>query len=1224
MRGERLLRGTEQGRVGRRALAGVRRGRFGGPAGAAALFAFVAVAFIVAAGASPAYAVTSATYTGTSFGPDGTAGSAFAELQSIAVDPATEDVYAYDPGAGKVYKFDSEGKAALFSGLPGNAIEGVGSSGESGARYQVAVAPAGAPGGTAGDIYVATGATVEVYAASGARLGEFGPAGACGVATDPAGDVFVGSFQRVTEYAPGSNPPSSADQVGASSAPLPPESCNVGVDGLGNVYVANGIAGGITKLDGLAAPRGAQLDPTAATLAVDPTLNEVYALEGVAVAKYDATGRPLIKFADSGPSPVESGAGIALNAGSGQPASGYVYVNASFSKQQIEIFRPIILPDVEAQPATDVTPTSATLHGTISADGGPKATCKFQYVSEADFQAEGFESAASAPCSPAGPFSGESANPVSAKLSGVSPGTVYRFRLLGKNSNGTNPSPARSFGPPQILSSSVFEVTSTEALLGGSIDPKGLATSYVLQYVSEAQFAASGYAGATSVPLGGAAVGAGEGAVEVSQRLSGLAPLTTYHFRLLAENDSGTAEGDDATFTTYPSASSSGLPDGRGYEMVSLPAKNGAEIAIPEALGGSVGAGEVRPLQADPTGDAITYSSFTAFGNAQGAPGTSQYISRRGAEGWSTQNITPPNEPEGEFRDPLQGFSEDLSQAAVAQYQPTLTPDASLLYPNLYLQNNLNGAHLLLSPGAAETTTSEPRQYVVSFSGASSDFGHIIFSATGVLSGEGVLENANNLYEWSDGQLKLVSRLPNGVPAEGAPCFGRSESARCDPASSFLGHAISADGSRIFWTDLGGSYEASESPLFARVDGRETFQLDATQGGPGPGGQGRFWTASSDGSRVFFTDVGKLTAQFSADNSADLYEYDFDQPPGSRLKDLTVDTGDAEGAGVEYVLGASEDGSYLYFIASGVLGAGAQQGEPNVYVRHDGETRFIATISRADYFLSNENIAPYTDEELRTARVSPNGHHLTFTSLSRLTGYDNRDQASGEPDSEVFLYDAEEARLHCVSCNPSGARPTGRADTPILGPGQHRQLPPYQEPRFLSADGNRVFFESKDSLAQADTNGKEDVYEWERLGEGGCSSTSAGDSAGSGGCVSLISTGRSPDNSYFADASEAGSDVFFLTRQPLLPQDEDEHFDMYDARVGGGFPIPPRTFPCQAEACHGSGVAPPPLSPPASSAVRGPGNRAQHQRCPKGKVSVRKHGRRRCVKRHHRHLGAAR
>ena len=106
--------------------------------------------------------------------------------------------------------------------------------------------------------------------------------------------------------------------------------------------------------------------------------------------------------------------------------------------------------------------------------------------------------------------------------------------------------------------------------------------------------------------------------------------------------------------------------------------------------------------------------------------------------------------------------------------------------------------------------------------------------------------------------------------------------------------------------------------LLAHVDGAETIQLDAKpakQSGNGPYGNGVFQAASKDGSVVYFTAPGKLTKDSKAEKGKpDLYRYDFAKAPP--LSDLTTGTvpGDVQG-----VIGASDDGSYLYFVAKGVL-----------------------------------------------------------------------------------------------------------------------------------------------------------------------------------------------------------------------------------------------------------------------------------------------------------------
>jgi hypothetical protein len=213
----------------------------------------------------------------------------------------------------------------------------------------------------------------------------------------------------------------------------------------------------------------------------------------------------------------------------------------------------------------------------------------------------------------------------------------------------------------------------------------------------------------------------------------------------------------------------------------------------------------------------------------------------------------------------------------------------------------------------------------------------------------------------------------------------------------------------------------------------------------------------------------------------------------------------------------------------------------------------------------------------------------------------------------VFLYDAGTGRLHCVSCNSTGAQPLGpgtlQGEFDVQGSSVVHRVTSF------SSDGSRLFFQSGDALVAGDTNGQQDVYEWEQAGSGSCP---AGRSEG---CVYLISGGVSPDPSYFLDASPSGNDAFFATRAQLVGQDQDNLFDVYDARVGGGLPQQQLPPPCLGDACKQPSPPPGAVSG-GSAAFNGPGNATPtHQgppnnkhpkKCGKGRHRN-KHGR--CVKR---------
>ncbi len=117
----------------------------------------------------------------------------------------------------------------------------------------------------------------------------------------------------------------------------------------------------------------------------------------------------------------------------------------------------------------------------------------------------------------------------------------------------------------------------------------------------------------------------------------------------------------------------------------------------------------------------------------------------------------------------------------------------------------------------------------------------------------------------------------------------------------------------------------------------------------------------------------------------------------------------------------------------------------------------------------------------------------------------------------------------------------------------------------------------------------QDVYEWEANGTGSCHSEGE-----DGGCLYLLSTGKSSYPSFLSDASATGDDVFLFTRSQLVGQDRDQLLDLYDARVGGGLPAQNPGTPapqCEAEGCK-PGASPPPQSQsPGTSGFSGPGDK---------------------------------
>jgi hypothetical protein len=565
-------------------------------------------------------------------------------------------------------------------------------------------------------------------------------------------------------------------------------------------------------------------------------------------------------------------------------------------------------------------------------------------------------------------------------------------------------------------------------------------------------------------------------------------------------------------------------------------------------------------------------------------------------------------------------------------------------FQNLFLRDSQTGFYQLVNVTPAGVPTPTPtREYQTYFQpdflAGDAELGHVVFEdelplteAAEKLSpaveaackeepkGRACWEGHDDLYEWSEGQrpaVRLVTVLPGGKSVEGALAGSTRNSLETKSLPTNVAdyrHAVSADGSRIFFEaegnlyvrENGGQPQSAIAPGSAAVNGEQctesekacTIQLDASQGGSGTGG-GKWLAASDNGARAFFTDANKLTSTSTAvAGKPDLYEYDFEASEGERLKDLTVDT--AEAADVLGLSGASEDGSYLYFVANGALPdsgensqkAVAQAGRPNLYVSHEGATTFIATLSSEDLCDWTSNTGcnlkePGNPEQTGlTARVSGNGLYLALDSVNELTGYHNfgpgcvevstggRHYVAGSCE-EIFLYEAEGNRLACVSCNPNGAPSADGAviDWPA-GPDRDAGIVRNAYPQRNVSEVGQVFFETPEALLpQQDTNDVRDVYEYEH------------------GTLHLISSGTSKAPSYFLDATPSGSNVFSATAQKLLRRDTESTYNIYDARVGGGFPEPAASAPpCSGESCREASVTVSTFATPGSVSFVGAGN----------------------------------
>jgi hypothetical protein len=1173
-------------------------------------------------GAGAAFAEVSHPFL-SSFDGSGTPAGSFVEANALAVDGPAGDVYVSDSGHKVIDKFSAAGaylcqitgsvvpSASECNGLAGS-VTPVGSI----EPFAIAVDNSGnAADPSLGDLYVvdSNNGVVDKFSAQGAYLGAVGEGFSVprGVGVDGRGNVWVtgGGFGETytDEFDSSGNLVFHFRPVGFAR--------HFAVDSNGFTYTFG--FGGLEKYGPTGETLGT-IDESGSEFkaaAVDQSTDDVYSDDTSHVAEYDSHGAPVVQF---GAAQLASGGGgaVAVN-----PITGEVYV-ANETDGRVYVFGPAPGPRVMAGAVTNVRTTSATVGATVNPEGSD-TTYQFEYGTSTAY-------GLTVPAQSVDVGSGGSPVAASAALSGLRGGTVYHYRVVAGNANGGPIRGAdRSFETlpvPVIDGVSVSNVAAGSVDLGARINPRGSETTYHFELGTSTAYGTIVPASAAGEPR----IPAGSSDVSVMVHVSGLSANTTYHWRVVATNVNGTTASIDHVFVY--DTTGAGLPDGRAYELVTPADKNGALVgkSVFGYLGGLVSG----------DGSRVMMNSVQCFVGAVGCnalrgggfAGDPFEFTRTGG-GWVTTALAPPatrfdqnaeitaNPDSGTalFSLPTPPLGNDdfyvrQPDGSFLDVGPLAPPVAGKLFRNAFLNGRV-------------TTTA--------------DFSHVVYTmgrvggfwpfdaTTGYSSGYEYVGTGNTApvlvaVSGGRGSTDLISRCGAGVESQNGD------------------GALSVDGSTVFFTAEGhgggecfgsGANEHTLVPadeVFARIGESRTVlvsgrsPLDCTSAAclSSPAGDARFENASVDGSKAFFTSTQQLTDNASEDNRSgdtaagsgcsqtvgvngcNLYEYDFANPAGHGL--LAVSAGDASGGGprVQGVVAVSADGSHVYFVAKGVLsgvangrGQVAQDGVENLYVferdasHPAGQVSFIAVLPASDQQLW---------QGIRVADVTPDGRFLVFVSYGSLTA----DDTSGSGAGQVFRYDAQSGELVRISTGSNGFNDNGNAGAVGAGAGDAiiatASGSPVRRDPTMSDDGSYVFFQSPvgltaralDDVQAGVVRGRpvyaENLYEWH---EGHVYLISDGRDTSTFGEANTNALSGSPSSSVILLGSDAsGANVFFTTTDRLVGQDTDTQLDVYDARIGGGFPFAPPVAGCQGEACREPAAAPPSLTGPVSASFAGAGN----------------------------------
>lgn len=712
----------------------------------------------------------------------------------------------------------------------------------------------------------------------------------------------------------------------------------------------------------------------------------------------------------------------------------------------------------------------------------------------------------------------------------------------------------------------------------------GAHASGFFEYVSQREFEESGWAKAVATPTKD--VGGGNEPNVTSEDLPALQVGETYHYRMAAESSppgGPVSHGPEQSLTvsappavepvgecpnaTLRSGPSANLPDCRGYEQITPVDKEGA----PE-LYGYGGALQNGSLVGEDGEHVMVDAPTVTWGQGPEAGGSPYFFSHSiGNDSWLMSAAASQPETGVSLVTPMI-YNASLTQFA---FESSAETNNQLLAENGRSPNIVFGVG---TPGASPYTeiASVPRGEVGSSNdsgwvASSKDFSKLILqledhtllgSSTHTLSG-------HDLYEYTEGELHQVNV---GIGTCGAGIVDGISEERGVASSA---HAVSDDGSHVFFEAVPGKNCSQSSHLYVRVNGERTADIGAY----------RFLAANPQGTSALLQKGSEILLYNEAEGGVTPLSFSF-----------------AVGEGQSVV---SEDFTALYFESKTALTddalptTGASSDATDLY-RYDIVNKTLGFVAQIDANSGNSNLY-----------VSANGRYAYFQAdlVAGLPGGKGATESlvGGVDEAvQVYRYDSAEQVIECVSCaSPSDPEPdVGAVLTSKVNAvgtiGPDNRIGAYPQIVVASSNGDYAFFDTAAALVPAD-GGTEvapegeggehrseefsvtsDVYEWRRDGINGC--------AHARGCLALITSGHGGYLNLVIGEADEGRDVFIYTDSQLGSSDDDTAGDIYDARIdGGSLPAPPQQPECVAGSCSNPFSAPSDLSP-ASATFHGPGN----------------------------------
>jgi hypothetical protein len=1104
-------------------------------------------------------------------GSSGTIGGAFGIIDTqLAIAPASApnagDVLVADRGNRRVSEYTSAGAFVRTFGFD---------------------VVASGPDDTGGGEFEVCKAGIDVCKAaapSGSGVGQFGENGPVRVAEDSTDAIYTIESRppnlRVQKFTLPGNvvTPQGVFAEGVLSGTSESTSpTNIAIEGSGNVLVTKGFPAGATP---------------ECLNSRSPSVNEEQRL----LVLSPAGALIDTHLACAG---IERANGLAVN-----PASGRVYLASSFpaNTAQVYVLDDVTPPAATIEPVAEFDAFSATLKGHVNPQGS-LAECRFDYITKAAYEANPsgarFSGAAEVPCE-SNPGGGTGPIAVGA-IASLAPNTAYKVRLVAfkpvfgdvATASPTEEVTSAAEPPPTVITGAVAPKGTTTARLSGLVNPNGSSTEVHFEYGADGDCETSLCLSTEPEDVGSAYIPPGFPFTPVTIDLKELEPETTYHYRLVGINDTGTNAGIDRTFTTLSGEepvcpnedvrqkqhTDSYLGSCRGIELINNPDKGNQNVfsQFPD----------IATPAMTPDGERVLwYVTSGAPGGTASAGNT--FLAERTESGWKSRNLIPA---------PAQQFG----GAELPYLAEQGTPDFGTFV------FNVGSSALFVGKTLVRLDREQHQEVLASYEeGVEANKGEITDDAAHVV----VINPDTKQLEdiGKPGEPEVLSLMPDESPSEcglavgggvtGASFTGWSGSREAAGAHWNSGYRMmdTNDASRVYFEvkpngNCGGRYG-----LYVRNrETEETTQID-----PGTASHNvEFIRATPDGRHAYFATYRQLDPA-DENNGADVYRWDEGSGESTCLTCVVANASiDFFQLSLRSIL-VSDDFSHIYFQSKQQLVAGhGKTGTVNTYALSGGAIHFVAGEGV-------ENLETGTGGA--QAQLSADGNVLVFKSALELAGGVQNltaDSFPGEclnrfdalkPCQELYRYDDRDGSLECISCRHDGE--TTFSIGPPAGEGSDFAM---------SADGSTVAFATRQALIPQDVNQGTDVYEWRD------------------GAVHLISDGLRTYQKELAaprvrGVGADGRNILFSLAAPgLTGFEQDGVANLYDARVGGGFvpPIPP--VHCAEDSCQGPLQAAPSLDK-AGSSGSSRGNVVESGQRQRPCARKRGKAKRRCIRKHKRRL----